>query len=151
MFFFQLPNELFYQNELKPCADKMARESLCQWDKVQNKDFPVIFHGVQGQDLREGNSPSFFNPEEVSIVMKYVRELFDQRSLGIKPAQIGIISPYRRQVHLLIKRCALSFNIVNPSRASEKDSSPPPRMPKETLLKLSVFVYFPYNFLKFCS
>jgi len=27
-----------------------------------NKNFPLIFHGVEGQDLREENNPSFFNP-----------------------------------------------------------------------------------------
>jgi hypothetical protein len=27
-----------------------------------NKSFPLIFHGVEGEDLREENSPSYFNP-----------------------------------------------------------------------------------------
>ena len=68
---------------------------------LPTKDFPVIFHGVEGQDLREGNSPSFFNPEEAVEVAKYVRTLLDEKSLGVSPDQIGVISPYRKQVNVV--------------------------------------------------
>ena len=56
---------------------------------------PVVFHGVIGQDMREGNSPSFFNPAEVALVDDYLKRLIEY---GIKPRDIGIIAPYRKQV-----------------------------------------------------
>ena len=43
----KLPSAVFYHDELIPCADEGMRESLCQWDKLPNKGFPVIFHGLK--------------------------------------------------------------------------------------------------------
>ncbi len=43
----KLPSAVFYHDELKPCADVRMRESLCQWEKLPNKGFPVIFHGLK--------------------------------------------------------------------------------------------------------
>ena len=43
----KLPSAVFYYDELIPCADEGMRESLCQWDKLPNKGFPVIFHGLK--------------------------------------------------------------------------------------------------------
>lgn len=98
----KLPNQMFYDDELKVFADQLMRESFCDWEKLPCKGFPIIFHGVIGQDMREERSPSFFNPEEVSIVHDYVKTLL-QKKKGIKVNQkdIGIISPYRKQVQKL--------------------------------------------------
>lgn len=95
-----LPNKLFYDDELVVMADQMMRESLCDWEKLPNKGFPIIFHGVIGQDMREARSPSFFNAEEVSVVHSYVNSLLKEKKRGLKinPKDIGIISPYRKQV-----------------------------------------------------
>ncbi|XP_071140956.1 putative helicase MOV-10 [Mytilus edulis] len=98
-----LPNKLFYDDELVVMADQMMRESLCDWEKLPNKGFPIIFHGVIGQDMREARSPSFFNAEEVSVVHSYVNSLLKEKKRGLKinPKDIGIISPYRKQVQKL--------------------------------------------------
>lgn len=93
-----LPSAIFYHNELMPCADAAMRESLCQWEKLPNKGFPVIFHGVQGEDLREGNSPSWFNPVEAVQVTKYLQSLRSSDKFSIKLSDIGVITPYRKQV-----------------------------------------------------
>merc|ERR1711910_220161 len=57
---------------------------------------PLLVHGVTGQDLREQSSPSFFNPEEVVIVMDYIDQVLAMP--GIMEEDIGVITPYRRQV-----------------------------------------------------
>lgn len=97
----KLPNEMFYDGELQVWADEVMRESLCDWEKLPRPGFPVMFHGVTGQDQREERSPSFFNAEEVSIVWTYVNSLLTEKKRGIKvkPKDIGIISPYRKQVY----------------------------------------------------
>ncbi len=95
-----MPNELFYDNELIAAADRFKVESLLQWKKLPAPDCPIIFHGVQGEDQREKNSPSFFNPHEVKIVVDYVKELLEEPKLGATPQNIGIVSPYRKQVCL---------------------------------------------------
>lgn len=64
--------------------------------------FPIIFHGVMGKDEREGNSPSFFNPEEAATVTSYLKELLTSSSkkgkIRLSPRNVGVISPYRKQV-----------------------------------------------------
>ena len=100
----ELPNSCFYDGELKPFAYKLLRESLCSWEWLPKQGFPLIFHGVVGQDMREETSPSFFNPTEVSIVMDYVTKLLDTKRNKVKETDIGIISPYRKQA------CTLGLN-----------------------------------------
>ena len=87
---------MFYDNELRACADELQRNRLCSWEELVKQGFPVIFHAVCGKDLREEKSPSFFNAEEVSMVLKYVKKLKEHKQL--KTSKIGIISPYHRQV-----------------------------------------------------
>lgn len=72
-----------------------------KWDKLPRFDFPVLFHGVIGEDMREERSPSFFNPQEVAIVVQYVEELMAYRKVKLKETDIGVISPYRKQVHFI--------------------------------------------------
>ena len=43
----KLPSAVFYHDELVPCANECMRESLCHWEKLPMKGFPVVFHGVQ--------------------------------------------------------------------------------------------------------
>ena len=92
---------MFYSNELLAAADEFKINSLCQWPELPTKGFPIIFHGVEGEDSREGISPSFFNPHEAVEVVQYVRKLLDHRSLGVTPDEIGVISPYKKQVQFL--------------------------------------------------
>ena len=32
------------------------------WDEMNGIGFPMLFYGVKGQQMREGESPSYFNP-----------------------------------------------------------------------------------------
>jgi len=93
-----LPNRTFYDGELMCYADKLMRESLCSWEELPNRNFPVIFHGVVGKDEREERSPSFFNAAEVSVVISYAEKLISKRGYKVSQKDIGIISPYRKQV-----------------------------------------------------
>ncbi|XP_033121763.1 putative helicase MOV-10 isoform X2 [Anneissia japonica] len=96
----KLPNELFYDNELEAKADILMRETMCRWEELPKKNFPLIFHGVEGKDEREGNSPSFFNTKECDAVLTYIKKLMEGKYSGKKLQQsdIGVISPYRKQV-----------------------------------------------------
>jgi len=64
----EIPNECFYDNELEECADPYERNLMCGWEVLPAPQFPVIFHSVKGKDLRESNSPSYFNAEEAVMV-----------------------------------------------------------------------------------
>ncbi|XP_029361567.1 putative helicase mov-10-B.2 [Echeneis naucrates] len=100
----KIPNEMFYDNELLCCADEYLRNSYCSWEHLPPKGqgFPVIFHAVNGKDEREASSPSFFNRDEVEVLMGYLKKVLQtQGKKGhgtISPKDIGIIAPYRKQV-----------------------------------------------------
>lgn len=55
----------------------------------------LVFHGVRGVNYQEGDSPSWFNPQEVVQVIFYVNMLYD---VGLNSDQIGIVTPYQKQV-----------------------------------------------------
>lgn len=96
----QLPSQLFYEGELIPCKDDIS--SSKDWAEIlPNREFPVLFVGVQGYDEREGNNPSWFNRTEASKVVEIIKKL----TVGHKLEEegIGVITPYRQQV-LKIKK-----------------------------------------------
>ncbi|XP_005510438.2 helicase MOV-10 [Columba livia] len=105
----RIPNELFYDSELKPCqTDELdVRNLYCAWEELPKKGFPIIFHGVCGEDRREAKSPSFFNTAEIEVLVHYLQKLLQSRGKRgcptISPKEIGIISPYRKQVEKIRK------------------------------------------------
>ncbi|KAK9933257.1 hypothetical protein M0R45_020458 [Rubus argutus] len=70
-------------------------------DLLPNKDFPVVFFGIQGCDEREGNNPSWFNRTEASKVVEVTKRLTAGKNLSEE--DIGVITPYRQQVLKLKK------------------------------------------------
>ncbi|XP_025829090.1 putative helicase MOV-10 isoform X2 [Agrilus planipennis] len=100
------PNKLFYGNELIPCGYSESYVGE-EWQFLKNKKIPVLFHGVIGQDKKENNSPSYFNMDEVAVVMSYIDKLikFGLRNCHINAEQIGIISPYTKQVEKIRNAC----------------------------------------------
>uniref|UniRef100_A0A8B9UAP5 RNA helicase n=1 Tax=Anas zonorhyncha TaxID=75864 RepID=A0A8B9UAP5_9AVES len=93
-----LPSKLFYHKELEVCADTSVVTSLLHWEKLPRKGFPLIFHGVRGNETREGRSPSWFNPTEAVQVMQYCCHLAKNESTAVSVTDIGVITPYRKQV-----------------------------------------------------
>ena len=115
------PSEKFYAGELVPCGERTSINSCLDLELLGRSKYPVIFNAMEGHDMREASSPSFFNPEEVLQVKAYVQQLLaDTRAvprigkfyLSLKihfsifpeePAHIGIIAPYRAQCTKLRK------------------------------------------------
>ncbi|KFQ95258.1 Putative helicase Mov10l1, partial [Nipponia nippon] len=93
-----LPSKLFYHKELEVCADASVVASLLHWGKLPKKGFPLIFHGIRGSETREGHSPSWFNPTEAVQVMQYCCHLAKNESAVVSVTDIGVITPYRKQV-----------------------------------------------------
>lgn len=94
----QLPSSLFYHHELVPCAEDSLVNTFVGCKLLPNSKAPFIFHGIRGEDFREGNSPSWFNPAEAVQVVKYVQTVIRLYPNKIDDADIGIITPYRKQV-----------------------------------------------------
>ncbi|XP_065129006.1 RNA helicase Mov10l1 [Paramisgurnus dabryanus] len=107
----ELPSRLFYAGELCVRAQRTVVDSLCHWNRLPTKGFPLIFHGVRGTEMREGSNPSWFNPAEAVQVMMYCCQLAKRLYNPIPPTDIGIITPYKKQVEkmrVLLHRVGLS-------------------------------------------
>ncbi|KAH7105113.1 P-loop containing nucleoside triphosphate hydrolase protein [Auriculariales sp. MPI-PUGE-AT-0066] len=94
----QYPNKQFYANELVPCGDEARTYSFTRSSILATPSVPIIFENIAGKDLREAQSPSFFNLEEASLVKRYVQELYEDQKLRLTDEQVGIITPYHAQV-----------------------------------------------------
>uniref|UniRef100_A0A672ZU77 RNA helicase n=1 Tax=Sphaeramia orbicularis TaxID=375764 RepID=A0A672ZU77_9TELE len=92
-----LSSKLFYHGELCVKAPRAVVDSLCQWKTLPKKGFPLLFHGVRGTEMREGNNPSWFNPVEAVQVMLYCCQLAKKLYNPVDTSDIGIITPYRKQ------------------------------------------------------
>ncbi|KAJ3382431.1 Helicase MOV-10, partial [Entophlyctis sp. JEL0112] len=126
----KLYSKAFYDDDLLACAEGDPRLTNLNW-LPNTREFPIVFHGVSGKDDREGNSPSWFNLDEVSIIIGYLKTLLlgeqppfsvkkeqsgkfatkdggifgnafmnmaKSSSVGITVNDIGIITPYRKQI-----------------------------------------------------
>uniref|UniRef100_A0A7N6ARA9 RNA helicase n=1 Tax=Anabas testudineus TaxID=64144 RepID=A0A7N6ARA9_ANATE len=106
-----LPSKLFYQGELCFKAPRAITHSLCQWKNLPKKGFPLLFHGVRGTEIREGNNPSWFNPVEAVQVMLYCCQLAKKLYNPVDASEIGIIAPYKKQcekIRVLLGKVGLS-------------------------------------------
>jgi len=101
-----LPNKLFYAGHLLPNQDKeseayMRSYSLASWSELPAPGFPLIFHGIEGKNEREANSPSWFNIAECTQVLDYVKLLTSDKQAQVSACNIGIVTPYAKQVEKL--------------------------------------------------
>lgn len=94
-----IANDLFYDNELMSKADSVEIDWALNWKKLNNKQFPVIFHAIYGTCSIHGTSMSRYNEEEVRKVADYVHEIMSNGINGrmFNQLDIGVISPYRSQ------------------------------------------------------
>ncbi|ALC42219.1 maker103 [Drosophila busckii] len=97
-------NKLYYNNELIALAPLGQVSQAANWKVLPNREYPVLFHAVQGKTRREKNSTSSFNELEASLVYSYVMHLM-RNGLGggvmVKQEDIGVVTPYVAQCRLL--------------------------------------------------
>uniref|UniRef100_A0A1D1YSN7 RNA helicase n=1 Tax=Anthurium amnicola TaxID=1678845 RepID=A0A1D1YSN7_9ARAE len=96
----ELPSKFFYKGELIASKEEIDC-TICKLLDIPNKQFPLLFVGIQGCDEREGSNPSWFNRIEVSKVVELIRKL--KRNTDLNDSDIGVITPYRQQVLKLKK------------------------------------------------
>lgn len=83
-------NQFFYGGDLK-----FVVKTPNKWLNVLNVKNVLIFHPVKGKERREYASPSWFNANEAIRTLTYINTLYQA---GLRPNQVGIITPYRRQI-----------------------------------------------------
>lgn len=92
-------NVEFYDSKLR--AKNSSDEVMLgtKWQKLPNKDFPIIFHCNKSPSMVLKKGTSSFNVGEVSIVKGYVDELL-KLTIGshkIIESDIGVVTPYLAQ------------------------------------------------------
>lgn len=90
-----LPSFMFYDNELVPCAPPRVAQKLAHFNWLPTEGLPLLFHGIRGENFQEPDSPSWCNPAEVYHVARYLQLLLNAK---IDPDEIGVITPYKKQV-----------------------------------------------------
>ena len=94
----ETPNRLFYESELIASADRLSRESLQRWPAFPTPAFPLLIHHMVGKEEREGESPSWYNALEAQTVVEYVAQLLAYKAGAVSMEEVGVITPYRKQV-----------------------------------------------------
>ncbi|XP_072754735.1 probable RNA helicase armi [Anoplolepis gracilipes] len=116
-----LPNSLFYASELQSQISHENSEEanllrMLKAELPQRDGSPpaIVFHGVNGENHRDIESPSWYNLEEATQVYLYLLKLY---KYGLESDDIGIITPYQKQV-MQIKDLLLELDLKLPKISS---------------------------------
>lgn len=89
------PSSQFYGGKLASRAEKTIVTKLLDWEGLSNHKFAVQFRQVAGEDIRDADSPSWYNPAEISEVCRLVGKLLrSPKSGGLVESSIAVISPF---------------------------------------------------------
>ncbi|EKX32877.1 hypothetical protein GUITHDRAFT_158951 [Guillardia theta CCMP2712] len=105
----KFPSDRFYLGKLTAHGDERQVMSLADWEHLPCRGFPIIVKCVEGINEQEESSPSWFNTTECLEVVNYIQLLLSSRP-DVLPSDIGVISPYDRQVKK-IRQLITSKNI----------------------------------------
>ena len=105
----KFPSKAFYNNEIENGLPKEARINIEFNSKFNwpNKNIPLIFIHVEGQEIMIKSGKSKQNEEEAKIVALFIEKL---TNLNIDLNNIGIITPYSAQKLLIRKKLKEKYN-----------------------------------------
>jgi len=108
-------SKMFYNESLEAFAPPGISDQILCWNRFTNPQIPCLFMHVEGVEARDFDSPSFYNVLEKELAIQVVDEFKD--FLGLLPEEIGIITPYVKQVH----KIKASFHFKMTSTANYQD------------------------------
>ena len=85
------PNAQFYGGELEVCGSPTVINSFLRSPVLVNQRWPVVFHYVSGENERESTSPSYFNIDEATEVLEYIKKLLRDRQHPIRKSLSFVI------------------------------------------------------------
>lgn len=88
------PSNIFYEGSLQNAVSAEERQMPNFQFPWPNPDIPMFFYASTGHEEYSASGTSFLNRTEASNVEKLVTQFL---SSGIKPTQIGVITPYEGQ------------------------------------------------------
>lgn len=108
----EFPSNMFYEGSLQngvTTAERIRRELDFPWP---DPEMPMFFYSNLGQEEISSSGTSYLNRTEAANVEKIVTKLM---KAGIKPSQIGIVTPYEGQRSYVVQ-----YMKMNGSLAKEK-------------------------------
>ncbi|XP_045499637.1 probable RNA helicase armi [Colias croceus] len=100
-----LPSKMFYDDSLVTKFDKDAPwipriidATSDIFNITEDKTGGIFVYGIKGQNARAEDSPSWYNPQEASMVALTTCKLYKN---NVTPEEIGIITPYIAQIKYL--------------------------------------------------
>jgi hypothetical protein len=101
----QLPSEKYYNRQLETADEVIQRVSILE--NFNLRLAPIfqqssVFFNIQGDENREGKTPSIFNSREAEVVVNTLNYLLNS---GFEAKQIGVITFYAEQVERIIRYC----------------------------------------------
>lgn len=99
----ELPSRMFYRSSIVPRAHEREVQLPSGWDELDSagngRDARMLFYGVRGQQMREGESPSWFNPVEAEAVVELLVALLEKT--GLSASDVGVMATFRKQVQTI--------------------------------------------------
>lgn len=101
-------NKHFYDNELSTVAPLEITSLATNCELLPNGDFPIVLHHVFGESQKTGSGTSFYNCDELLVVVEYLEKIFSGaiNNRIIPQEEVGVISPYKLQVEYLQLICS---------------------------------------------
>ena len=102
-----LYSHLFYDNNLVCQTPRVVWEEMLGWEKLRRgaegerkkEVVPILFHHVNGQERRDRDSPSWYNQQEIDLVLNFLKSLIAGEGVEkVAGKDVGVICPYRKQV-----------------------------------------------------
>ncbi|XP_044008697.1 probable RNA helicase armi [Aphidius gifuensis] len=121
----ELPNALFYDSDLvAKLSNKHSKEAELLnklTDILPTRDSgitpAIVFHGVNGENRQDIDSPSWYNTAEATQIYLYLTKLYNN---GLTSDDIGIITPYKKQVRQ-IRDLLQEFDVASPKVGSVEE------------------------------
>ena len=125
----EFPSKIFYENKIinGVTIEQRTINSFNEKFKWFNKNIPLLFIHVEGEEKTSLNGRSKYNEKEAEIVSYYIKKLTED--CGLLPYNIGIITPYLAQKNLIKKKIenlssdieCLNISSVDAFQGKEKD------------------------------
>ncbi|KAF6068988.1 AAA domain family protein [Candida albicans] len=106
----EFPSNMFYEGSLQngvTSDDRLIEESTFPWPVI---DTPMMFWANYGREELSASGNSYLNRVEAMNVEKIITKLFKD---GIKPEQIGVITPYEGQRAYLVQFMSVNSTLLD--------------------------------------
>ncbi|CAF2851667.1 unnamed protein product [Rotaria sp. Silwood2] len=96
------PSKVFYDGSLKT-GIKPEQRPIPQEIKFINKQIPLMFVDVD-QSYETIHGSNIYNRQEVELICQTIQTLLPRRQPNLSPIDIGVITPYTRQVKEIVEK-----------------------------------------------